>query len=149
STDDQAINLADPSGGTVTIASKRVGKFTSLGPAPGVSADGRVVVFIGDRGNGPGVFAKYRAGGKWSDPVRIAGEGLDGFSSFDTTSAVQVAGRLDTGERGLTVAFVGTYASAGEGLYSSRLGFFGESAADFDPDAVQSVLVNGVVPVAK
>ena len=64
STDTKAIMLVDPATGRRTaIASAAVGGFTSLGAAPGVSRDGRVVVFTGDRGNGPGVFAVYLSGG--------------------------------------------------------------------------------------
>ena len=132
-----------------------MGGFTSLGTAPGISGDGRVVVFTGNRGKGPGVFAVYLTGGAWSKPVRIAGEGVDGFTAFDPTSAVQVGGSLGDETRGLTVAFVGTHTgnslapAEGVGLYTCRLSFYGKSLANFDPDNVQSVLVNGVEQVAK
>ena len=151
STKDNSIKLADPSTGQVTvIASASVGGFSSLGAAPGVSADGNVVVFTGTTAGGlPGVYAVYKSRGAWSKPVRIAGGGMDSFTSFDSTSAVQVEGSLSDGERGMTVAFVGTSQDEGTGLYTSRLSFFGTSAASFDPSAVQSVLVNGVEQVAK
>ena len=148
STDANAIKLVDTTTTRATvIASAGVGGFRSLGPAPGVSSDGQVVVFEGDRGQGPGIFAAYKTGGKFQ-VVRIAGERLDGFVAFDTTSAVQVGGgSIGVDARGVTIAFVGTRIGHGTGLYSARLSFFGRSESDYDPTQVQSTLVSGVAPV--
>ena len=150
STDANAIKLVDTTTARATvIASAGVGGFKRLGPAPGVSSDGRVVVFEGDRGQGSGIFAAYKTGGKFQ-VVRIAGEGLDSFVAFDTTSAVQVGGgSIGVDERGVTIAFVGTRIGHGAGLYTARLSFFGKSEADYDPTAVQSTLVSGVAPVVE
>lgn len=62
------------------IASGAVGGFTTLGERPGVSDDGRVVAFSGDRGAGQGVFVSVAAAGA-RRILRIAGEG-DGFVNF-------------------------------------------------------------------
>ena len=50
------------------------GGFTELGNAPGISDDGRIVVFSGNRGAGRGVFASIDTGAG-RQVVRIAGEG--------------------------------------------------------------------------
>ncbi len=48
--------------------------FTSLGSAPNISADGKIVVFIGDRGKGMGVFASVDDGSPERKLIRVAGE---------------------------------------------------------------------------
>jgi hypothetical protein len=64
--------------------------FTSLGSAPGISRDGTVAAFVGDRGMGNGVFVSMPfSGGKWICP--IAGEGSGPVSSFLTTDRVAVS----------------------------------------------------------
>ncbi|WP_148597944.1 FG-GAP-like repeat-containing protein [Aquisphaera giovannonii] len=152
SADDHAIELLDPSGGGVkktVIASAGVGGFQRLGYAPGISANGEVFVFTGDRGKGTGVFAAYFSGGT-ERIVRIAGEGLDNFVAFDPNQAVQVGGgSMGTDDRGVTVAFVGTNQSMGEGLYTARLSFFGASPDAYNPAAVASTLVSGIEPAAR
>ena len=47
--------------GAQEIAGPSTG-FTYIGPNPGISSDGSVVVFTGDRGSGPGVFASVDTG---------------------------------------------------------------------------------------
>ncbi len=112
-----------------TIADSSMG-FTTLGQAPGISDDGKVVVWAGDRGNGPGIFARFDDGsGTFGAIQRIAGEnagtggtnpelGFDAsggnlyFSSFSIDSRVGVAHK-DFGLAGLVgdtveVAFIGT-----------------------------------------
>ena len=141
---DRAIELTDQYGGKTIIASG----WKSLGYEPGVSSDGNVVVFTGDEGKGPGVFAAYKTGGKYQI-VRIAGEGMDNFVAFDPTSAVQVGGGSIGGvERGVTVAFVGSDPAVGYGLYTARLSFFGKTPDTYDPQNVASVRVSGIEPVA-
>ncbi len=52
--------------------------FYELGQNPAVSSDGSSVAFMGDRGQGPGVFLSYRVsdqdGQSFREPLRIAGE---------------------------------------------------------------------------
>lgn len=48
--------------------------FTAVGASPGISADGRVVVFAGDRGNGVGIFASIAGAGQDRTLIKLAGE---------------------------------------------------------------------------
>ncbi|MGR8930975.1 MAG: hypothetical protein ACU836_10060 [Gammaproteobacteria bacterium] len=48
--------------------------FTSLGSAPNISADGKIVVFFGDRGKGMGVFASVDDGSPERKLIHIVGE---------------------------------------------------------------------------
>jgi len=108
--------------------------WTALGSMPGISDNGAVVVFSGDRGNGPGIFACIRAtgGASYSDPVRIAGEngttvtkpelgftasaGRVGITSVDYDQRVGVAsypgGPLGPIGDSFVVTFVGTPSAA-------------------------------------
>ncbi len=129
----------------VVIASPAQG-FKWIGQAPGVSADGRVVVFTGDRGKGPGLFASYVSGGSSRTIIRLAGEGLDGFTDFNPLDAVRINNTEST-ERGSTVVFMAT-SNLGTGIYTTRISFFGDSASDFDPDDPNVVSVSGATPVA-
>jgi hypothetical protein len=153
SSKDRAIEVVDQYGSSQVIVSGSKGGFTRLGDAPGT--DGNIVVFTGDRGNGPGVFAVYRTGGAWSQPIRVAGEGKDGFISFDSESAVQVGGGFnglepnDVSDRGVTIAFVGTQQNEGTGLYTARLSLFSSDPVNFNVRAITSTVVSGVEPVAQ
>jgi Ca2+-binding RTX toxin-like protein/subtilisin-like proprotein convertase family protein len=57
-----------------TNAAEPAKLFTHLGAAPGISDDGSIVVFSGDRGNGPGVFALVNQGSGFGSIIRVAGE---------------------------------------------------------------------------
>jgi hypothetical protein len=133
------------------IAGARNG-FKSISLGAGVSKDGRIIVFSGDRGRGPGLFAAYQSGGG-RVIVRIAGEGVDGFTAFDATGNVVVNttdvnfNDASKSQRGVTLAFEGTSA-LGTGIYSTRLSLFGDAANDFDPSDPKVVTVSGIVPVA-
>ena len=105
--------------------------FIQLGMSPGISDDGNIVVFAGDRGKGPGIFASIN---NIKNPsglrtlITIAGEntterkaelGYDDsgnpifLDSFNLDSRVAVS-YLDKGENGITagdsfvVSFIGT-----------------------------------------
>lgn len=88
----------------VTIASPSAGGFSVLGEMPGVSDDGRVVAFAGDRGAGVAVFASLVAGGA-RRTLRIAGEG-DGFTNIALDQRVGVS--AFGAEPRFKVAFVAT-----------------------------------------
>ena len=121
--------------------------FDSIDPGADVSADGRVVVFTGDRGNGPGLFAAYQGPSGWQI-VRLAGEGLDGFDSFDATSDVAVNSTWST-DRGVTIAFKGHNTTLNtSGIFAVRLSFFGADPAAPNPITATSVYASGVMPVA-
>lgn len=50
--------------------------WTLLGDKPDVSASGDVIVFVGDRGDGPSVYVSVRVGvGTYTEPVAITGPG--------------------------------------------------------------------------
>ena len=137
---------SDLGGETENVIASPDDGFTWIGQSPGVSADGRIVVFTGDRGNGPGLFASYVSGGGSRTIIRLAGEGVDGFTDFDPLQAVRVNDTEST-ERGATVVFEGT-SNLGTGIYTTRLSFFGAAANNFNPDAPYSVEVSGATPVA-
>jgi hypothetical protein len=120
--------------------------FTSIDPGAAVSKDGRVVVFTGNRGNGPGLFAAYQSTSGWQI-IRLAGEGLDGFTSFDATGDVAINNTWNT-ERGDTVVFQGTNSTLGTGIYSIRISFLGDDPAAPNPVTATSVYVSGAAPVA-
>lgn len=71
------------------IASAAVGNFGNLGEKPGVSDDGRVVAFTGDRGNGQGIFVSLVLAGS-RRILAVAGEG-DGFVNIAVDERVGVA----------------------------------------------------------
>lgn len=52
--------------------------FTAVGASPGISADGRIVVFAGDRGNGVGIFASIADAGRNRTLIKLAGESAKG-----------------------------------------------------------------------
>jgi beta-lactam-binding protein with PASTA domain len=54
--------------------------FTALGNAPGITEDGRIVAFAGNRGNGDGIFLSMEMTGGQRRLVRIVGENAS-FSS--------------------------------------------------------------------
>lgn len=121
-------------------------RFQEIGYASGVSDDGRLVAFMGNEGQGRGVYLAYRAGSTYKT-VRIAGGG-DGWSDFDLTDAVRVTSNLET-ERGVTVAFEALNEVVGRGIYSVRVGFLDpEGPVDFDPDYAIPV-VHGAAVVAR
>jgi len=108
--------------------------FTSVGAAPGIADAGDIVAFVGDRGNGPGVFLSvpdgFTADGSTRDLVPVTGEwwrstsacghptpndwtgivGFDGtgmplcFKDFDASSRIAV---VQSGDSAI-VTFVGT-----------------------------------------
>jgi hypothetical protein len=119
--------------------------FQSIDPGAAVSKDGRVVVFTGDRGKGPGLFAAYQTG-SGRTIVRLAGEGLDSFTKFDPTGDVAVNNTWGT-DRSVTIAFKGTSA-LGTGIYTVQLSVFGQKANDPNPVNAVSVYASGVKPVA-
>jgi VCBS repeat-containing protein len=116
-----------------TLASTSAG-WISVGAAPGISSDGKIVVFVGDQGNGLGVFASMNDGSGFSAPIRIAGEnpivgpkqpelGFNDagnpifFSSFDTGFNRVGVTHQDLGRAGLqddsfVVTFIATPSSA-------------------------------------
>jgi hypothetical protein len=106
--------------------------FTAIGAAPGISPDGRLIVFLGDRGHGPGIFLSYQAS-PHREIVRVAGEGKDGFTFPDLNAAVRVTGQMPQ-TREVTIAFQATHAAIGAGIYASRVAFVPDGPDDFDPD---------------
>lgn len=111
--------------------------FTSVGRSPGISDDGQIVVFYGEKGKDKGIFASiaHKSGRK---EVKIAGLG-DGFSSFDVVdnnvddviTNVAVNSTQDT-QRAVTVVYMAKDKSGNKGIYSSRLNFFGDGKTDFN-----------------
>lgn len=119
--------------------------FTNIGYASGISDDGRLVSFVGDKGEGLGVYLAYRTSGGVFKTVRVAGAGQDGWSGFDLTDAVRVNSTL-LNERGATVAFEATHFTLGTGIYTTRVSFLDDDPVDWDADYALPY-VNGAVPV--
>jgi hypothetical protein len=96
--------------------------FDQVGPAPGISDDGKATAFAGDLtaagasalglAPGPGIFARVMVGTK---PVylRVAGVTPGVIQSFDLTQPV--------GTNGKTVAFLATDANGHKGLFTAKL----------------------------
>lgn len=142
---DSFLVLLDPESGTTTNVAAG---FTNIGYASGISDDGRLISFIGDKGDGLGVYLAYQVGDQAYQTVRIAGGGMDGWASFDPTDAVRVNNTLMT-ERGVTVAYEGIHSTLGAGIYTTRVGFIdSEGPVDWDPDYALPY-VQGAVPVLR
>jgi hypothetical protein len=122
--------------------------FTEMGYSSGMSDNGSVVTFIGNRGNGRGVFIAYKtASGYKVEP--IAGDGENGWTndSFNLSDAVRVNNTL-VSQHGVTVAFEASHVETGHGIYSVRVSFFGaNAAADFSTSKPTSMSASGAVPV--
>ncbi len=109
------------------------GTFVQLGRSPGISDDGNVVAFVGDRGNGLGVFISVRNSTGFSEPILVAGEntgsiapkvelGYDGdvdriyLNQFDLDSRVGVIhmelGQAGASENSIVVSFIATPSAA-------------------------------------
>jgi hypothetical protein len=128
------INLYNVTGSSTfeRIAATAGGPWRELGIRPAISDDGTVVVFVGDRGNGRGVFASVLEPGGSRTTVLIAGEanlttqepdlGYDAagspiaFGNLELDSRPSVAvyqtpggdpGAIEPGES-IVVSFVGT-----------------------------------------
>ena len=107
------------------IASTGMG-FTALGLAPGMTPDGKIVAFAGDRGHGQGIFLSIETAPGTRRLVRIVGEnttvqkaelGVDGsgnklyFQSIDVDSRVGIIytpDYLGAANKSVVVSFIGT-----------------------------------------
>jgi hypothetical protein len=85
--------------------------FTHLGAAPGISDDGSIVVFSGDRGSGPGVFAVVNEGGGFGSIIRVAGESTVDYNPYSPNNTP-----VPNNELG--------YDDAGNGIYLSQIDLF-------------------------
>lgn len=143
-----------------TIASSN--DFTEIGQSPGISDDGQIVVFYGEKNSGEkGIFASIKLGAS-RELVKIA-ELNDGFSDFVKDARVAVNsthrgekftdsndngiwdsgelfddsnnnGRFDPSQRAVTVVYMANDESGNKGIYSNRLNFFGDGTSNFDVD---------------
>ena len=128
--------------------------FLATGNSPGISEDGQIVTFYGDvnvsgsakYGPGKGIFASIDVGTPTRKIVRVAGVSAGGFTDF-VDGRVGVNGTQAT-QRGVTIVYRATH-TTGDGVYSSRLSFFGSSAAAFSPATPQQVSVGLPTPVLK
>lgn len=142
---DNALVLVNPYSNQFEVVANG---FTEMGYAPGMSDNGKIVTFIGNRGNGRGVFVAYKTDSGY-EVTSIAGEGADGWikDSFDLTDAVRVNNTL-VAEHGVTVAFEADHPIAGHGIYSVRVSFFGSNAAaNFATSNPHSAIASGAMPV--
>jgi beta-lactam-binding protein with PASTA domain len=112
-------------GSSVTIAGSAQG-FTTLGNAPGITPDGKIVAFAGNRGQGDGIFLSQQLPGGQRRVVRLAGENLlvqkaelgfsatnakRYFSSIELDSRVGIIytpGQDGTVNGAVVVTFIGT-----------------------------------------
>lgn len=126
-------------GGSVEMIASPSNGFTLLGKMPGISDDGSIIVFAGNRGNGPGIFASIKEGAVRT-LHKIAGEnggpslGNDSsgnpinFSSFEINNTVAVI-HQELGSAGLAndsfvVTFMATPAAASPGNFSTQKGIW-------------------------
>ncbi|MGK7956590.1 MAG: S8 family serine peptidase [Crocosphaera sp.] len=100
--------VLDPFGRPVTI---RRPMFRSVGANPGVSDDGKIVAFTGDRGNGAGVFLIHR------DPKT----GL--FDPNNPNTVIRVAGEYGTSAATLNLTPDLGYDALGNPLYFQEFDF--------------------------
>jgi VCBS repeat-containing protein len=151
---DNDLNVID------TIASSS--NFTKIGQSPGISDDGQIVVFYGEKNSvEKGIFASIKLGAS-RELVKIA-ELNNGFSSFEKDTRVAVNsthrgenftdsnnngiwdsgelfddsnnnGRFDPSQRAVTVVYMANDESGNKGIYSNRLNFFGDGTSNFDVD---------------
>lgn len=100
--------------------------FTALGAAPGITPDGKIVAFAGNRGNGDGVFLSFEGESGVRRLIRIAGEnnvvpkpelGYDAargklfFKSIALDSRVAIVYTPDASgarDKSIVVSFMGT-----------------------------------------
>jgi hypothetical protein len=82
------IDLFEAQGGPTSIAATAAGSWSQLGTRPGISDDGTVVVWFGDRGNGPGIFASVGEPRGVRRTIVIAGDAdINGDSVVDQLDA--------------------------------------------------------------
>lgn len=138
--------------------------FTALGAACGITPDGKVIAFAGNRGKGDGIFLSIDHGAAARRIVRIVGEnsvtqkaelGVDGagnnlfFSSIDLDSRVGVVYTPDIDgvpDKSAVVSFIGTPNAAsrtnpGNGkpfLFSAQKGLW-TMRADLDAPLFEKV----------
>ena len=89
--------------------------FQDLGPAPGVSSDGSIVVFSGDRGKGPGVFAVVNEGSGYGSIIRVAGESTVDYDPYDPNNALTPNNELglDDSGNGIYLSSINLYSRVG------------------------------------
>jgi hypothetical protein len=98
-------------------------RFSALGQSPGISDDGRVVVFYGVDSDGPGIFASVSTASHGRQLVRIASASASGpIRALEPDERVGVnATELTQGA--VTITYVGKDANGNKGVYASRLTF--------------------------
>jgi len=131
-------------GSFTTIAGTSNG-FNQIGRSPGISDDGQIVVFAGISNTQSGIFASFKKGNNWQQPISIEtvatgssqiGNGfLDPGESWSDSNGNRL---FDVGEdigfdfqntidnrvgisSGLTSVYVATDQAGNKGIYSSRL----------------------------
>lgn len=114
---DEIVVATDLGGGYTfeTIASTSSG-WNSLGAAPGISSDGSVVVFTGDRGDGTGVFAAVDEGSGFGSAFRVAGEKTVDYNPYDSKPAI------DNNELGYDASAKGIYLTLSSAQADTRVG---------------------------
>ncbi len=97
-------------------------RFSALGQSPGISSDGRIVVFYGVDASGPGIFASVSTTSQGRQIVRIASASASGpISQFVPDEPVGVNATESQG--GVTVTYVAYDANGNKGVYATRLTF--------------------------
>jgi len=96
-----------PSGAATVYAGSTTGFDSTTGRRPGISKDGAIVGFTGNRGFGPGVFVSIPDGAGGRTIRAIAGEG-DSFTGFFDEQRVGVCDTLvNSTDRIVQVVFAG------------------------------------------
>ncbi|MDB5327683.1 MAG: hypothetical protein JWM57_3252 [Phycisphaerales bacterium] len=129
------ITLYNNSLGVVQIVADSSMGFTTLGGAPGVSDDGKVVVFAGDRGKGQGIFARFLNGSTWGAIVTIAGE--------NGTTAAGAGPELGFDDAGKNVFFSSFSMDTRVGVVHKELGVTGMVGDSVDVSFIGTPSANG------
>ncbi len=166
----RAINLYDNQLSTAkTIAVTSSSGFTQLGNSPGISDDGKLIVFAGVNNVTSGIFASFKTGNAWQPPILVSTEtGATGASqigngfldSGESWSDTNGDGLVNVGEEigfqsfqnilnnrvsvssGLTVAYLATDRDGKQGIYSTRLTWDDANRNDL-LDSNESVFIVG------
>jgi hypothetical protein len=124
-------------------------RFSALGQSPGISSDGRIVVFYGVDASGPGIFASVSTSSQGRQIVRIAGADPNGpISQFLPDEPIGV-NATESSQGGVTVTYVAYDANGSKGVYATRLTFVPPANDPTNFQNPTSFVVSDPIPVVQ